>query len=116
VAAVALVRAEFSGFRAHEATPGFSLLRSISTHLTDNLKDDIREAVRKALPDPVDELKGCAFVCKSRAHPPRPDGSQTPDAKALAAAVELLAKEHEFQDLRELTVDTVVRHNVPKCW
>lgn len=116
VAAVALLRADFPGFRTGEATPGFSVLRAISNHLTEDFNDDLADAVRSALPQTVDDTKRVAFRCKSRAHPPRQDGTRTPDAKALAAAIELLAEEENVDDLHELIVDTVIRHKLPKCW
>ena len=115
-AAVALLRAEFAGLGAREASPGFSVLRSFSQHFTEDLSDQIADAARDALPADSEGMKKCGFNCKSRAHPPRADGSQTPDAKALGAAIELLAMQGSVSDLRELIVDTVIRHKLPKCW
>jgi hypothetical protein len=114
VAAVALLRAEFPGL--NQASPGFSVLKSISEHLSDDLTDRIAEEVRNAVPIAVDEMMKCAFICKSRANPPRPDGTLTPDAKAIAANIELLAEENGLTDLRELIVDIVSRHKLPRCW
>lgn len=116
VTAVALLRADFPGLRAGETAPGFSLLRAVSDHLTNRLQDQVGDAVRTALPADLGDLKARAFTCKARAFPARTDGSQSPDGKAYIAAIELLAAQPADDDLRELVVDTVLRHQLPRCW
>jgi hypothetical protein len=116
ITAVALLRADFPGLRSGEAAPGFSLLRAVSDHLTSRLQDQVGDAVRGALPASLDELRAKAFTCKARAFPARSDGSQSPDGKAYLAAIELLAAQSTDDDLRELIVDTILRHQLPRCW
>jgi hypothetical protein len=114
VTAVALLRAEFPG--PNPASPGFSVLRSISHELSARLADRIADAVRAELPEGIDELKGYAFACKSEAHPPRDDGSLTPDSKGLSANIQELADNGSDTDLRSLIVDLVLRHKLCRCW
>jgi len=116
VAAVALLRADFSGLRADEATPGFSLLRSASTHFTESVKYNVENAVRASLPVDVGKLHQVGAVCRARAFPPRLDGTRSPDADALKVAMALFAEAGEAEDLGELVVEVVTANRLPRCW
>jgi hypothetical protein len=115
IAAVALLRAEFPG-GPKPASPGFSILRSISQELSARLTDHIAEAVRNELPQTIEKLKEYAFACKSEAHRPREDGSLTADSKGLSANIEILSETNNVDDLRALIVDLVIKHKLCKCW
>lgn len=115
-AALALLRAEFSGLRAVEATPGFSLLRAVSVYLTANAADDVENAVRSSLPVDAGKLHQAGTACRARAYPPRLDGTCSPDAAALKAAMKLFADADETEDLGELIVEVVTANKLPRCW
>ena len=127
LAAVALLRAEFPGFNAGEASPGFSLLRAFSTKVVDDLATDVSEAVRQALPASIDELRDTALRAKTRAYPPRADGTVGPDGAALAASIALLWTEattggdkSKMADaafnLSEIVIQTVTANRLIRCW
>lgn len=128
VTALALLRAEFPGFKVSEASPGFSLLRSISTNMVETFSADVSEAVRNALPNDKDSLRDAALRCKTRAYPPRSDGTMSPDASALSASIALLwtdagntaADRSRAEDakvnLAEIAVQTVTKHRLTRCW
>ena len=116
ITAVALLRAEFPGFNGGEAVPGLSILRWASTQLTSELGDDIKNAVRGELPNGLDDLEQIAIICNARAHPPRSDGTQTPDALGVAAGITLLREAGVVANLREFVVNLVADQKLPKIW
>jgi hypothetical protein len=116
VAAMALLRADFTGFRVGDASPGFSLLRSLSEHLTGGLRHSIAESVRAALPNDVKATADLGHDASARAFPPREDGTASVDGKATDGAIALLVKQGSLPALREFVVRLIVDQKLKRFW
>jgi len=118
--AMLLLRADFGGLRADEATPGFSLLRTAVKLITGDVADATEDRVRVALPSDLDSLRDTALAFSARAYPPRPDGTRVPDAVALAANIVLLhegasgGNAADRASLQAVVVETVMSHRLRK--
>jgi hypothetical protein len=111
--AVAALRAEFSGFKVGEGTPGFSLLRSASKALGQSADAELLDTVRAALPDDPDKLWQVKMAVLARAYPNRTeDGSKNLNKNLADAACVEMFTSADYEAAREYLAKVAVEHRV----
>lgn len=116
VAAVAVLRAEVTGFRIEDATPGFSVLRTFSGWFGATLADSVEDAVRAEYrSSDLPALKSAAYEAVAGMSPPQQDGSPTPDQVSLGTQIEGYQAGGPDPSLcRELIVTLVAKHHMKR--